>query len=141
LVFMFRGCTMGLFMSHWRLCIALICTRSCQQHAGSFALPDPGPVFAYIHSYNCRFSPAHVMRSYSGSPAAICFTSPLSPAFARPFPLPVSPLLYLQPLSLLFPTLRSSALPGENTAASKRSYGPDWHCGTLLGHSHSWAKS
>jgi hypothetical protein len=48
----------------------------------------------------------------------------------------------LQPLSLLFPNLRSSALPRENTAVSEsRSYGPDWHCGTLLGHSHRWAKS
>jgi hypothetical protein len=78
------------------------------------------------------------MRNYSGSRAAI-FTSPLSPAF-DPF-LYQALLFYLQPLSLLFPTLRSSALPGENTAVSERSYGPDWHCGTLLGHSHSRAKS
>ena len=50
----------------------------------------------------------------------------------RPQPLPGPPLLYLRPLSLLFPTLWSSSLPGENTAVSERPYGPDWHCGTLL---------
>jgi hypothetical protein len=55
----------------------------------------------------------------------------------RPFPLPGPLLLYLQPLSLLFPTFRRSALPGENTAVGESSYGPDWHCGTLPGHSHS----
>ena len=42
----------------------------------------------------------------------------------RPFPLPGPPLLYLQPLSLLFPTLWSSSLPGENTAVIERPHGP-----------------
>jgi hypothetical protein len=50
----------------------------------------------------------------------------------RPFPLPGPPLLYLQPLSLLFPTLWSSSLPGENTAVIERPHGPDRHCGTSL---------
>jgi hypothetical protein len=67
----------------------------------------------------------HLVRNYSGSRAAI-FTSPLSPAFdLLPFALPGPPLLYIQPLSLLFPTLWSSSLPGENTAVSERPYGPD----------------
>jgi hypothetical protein len=59
----------------------------------------------------------------------------------RPFPLPGPPLLYFQPLSLLFPTLRSSALPGENTAVSERSYGPDCDtAGHCWSQAHSWAK-
>jgi hypothetical protein len=43
----------------------------------------------------------------------------------RPFPLPGSPLLYPQPLSLLCPTLRSSALPNGDRLAdmSSRIYG------------------
>jgi hypothetical protein len=56
-------------------------------------------------------------------------------ALLRPQPLPGSALLYLQPLPLLFPALRSSALPREGTAVeeARHYYGPDWHCGTLLG--------
>ena len=60
-----------------------------------------------------RLQPRSV-RNYSGSRAAI-FYFPLSPAFSLALPLPSpSPsraLLYLRPLPLLFPTLRSSAHP------------------------------
>jgi hypothetical protein len=76
------------------------------------------------------------MRNYSASRAAI-FPSPLSPAFDPFLYQALFFSSYLQPLSLLFPTSRRSALPGENTAVGESSYGPDWHCGTLLGHSHS----
>ena len=62
----------------------------------------------------------------------------------RPQPLPAPPpLLYLRPLSLLFPTLWSSSLPGENTAVSERPYGPDAQTGTAehrWPQAHSWAK-
>jgi hypothetical protein len=93
----------------------------------------PHPTQKRGPTYSCCFSPAHFMRICSGSRAAIL---PPSKPCIQPLPLPGPPLLYLQPLSLLFPTLRRSALPGENTAVSERSCGPDWHCGTLLGHSH-----
>jgi hypothetical protein len=62
----------------------------------------------------------------------------LPPALSPAFDLCLyQALLYLQPLSLLLPTLRSSALPGEVTAVDERHYGPDWRCGTLLGQASS----
>ena len=65
----------------------------------------------------------------------------LPPALSPAFDLCLyQALLYLQPLSLLLPTLRSSALPGEVTVVDERHYGPDWRCGTLLGQASSWAK-
>ena len=65
----------------------------------------------------------------------------LPPALSPAFDLCLyQALLYLQPLSLLLPTLRSSALPGEVTAVDERHNGPDWRCGTLLGQASSWAK-
>jgi hypothetical protein len=80
-------------------------------------------------------TPAHFVRNYSGSRAAI-FTSPLSPAFDRflyqalLFSISGGLCLYYFRLYGLW----SSSLPGEkNTAVSERPYGPDWHCGTLLG--------
>jgi hypothetical protein len=62
-----------------------------------------------------------------------------APAIATPFGNGCAPL-YLQPLSLIFSTLRSSTLLGQDTAVDERHYGPDWRCGTLLGQASSWAK-
>ena len=94
--------------------------------------PVVGDTRSSSHSYSCWFSPAHPLRSYSGSRAAV-FTSPLSPAAHRPFPLPGPPraLLYLQPLSLLFPTLREAlCLLRARTHPRRSVKGPTAQTGT-----------
>jgi hypothetical protein len=49
----------------------------------------------------------------------------------RPFPLPGPPLLYLQPLSLLLPTLRSSARSGFRARIRWSAKGPTAQTGTV----------
>ena len=91
-----------------------------------------------IHSYSCWFSPAHSVRNYRGSRAAI-FTSPLSPAFdlflyqALLFSISGLCLYYFR----LYEALRFWARTRQSAKGPTAQTGTAEHCWPQA---HSWAK-